>query len=126
LKEINTMRNLNTATTRAAVASVALVAAVALGAATPASAQTPNLLAQGAHSPAVADLQRQLNSELTQLPALDDDGKFGPLTAEAVAWFQGCAGIKADGVVGDQTRAALAANAGGRKVDAPCITVTQS
>ena len=38
--------------------AVALVAAVALGAATPASAQTPNLLAQGSHSPAVADLQQ--------------------------------------------------------------------
>ncbi|MFI6448510.1 peptidoglycan-binding protein [Kitasatospora sp. NPDC050543] len=51
---------------------------------------------------------------------MKDDGAFGPLTRDAVTWYQTCAGIDVDGVVGPQTHAALAANTG-RVIDTVCI-----
>lgn len=51
-----------------------------------------------------------VQSALNQLgyqPKLDPDGKSGPATRAAVVWFQGIAGLKADGVAGDLTLAAL-------------------
>lgn len=40
-------------------------------------------------------------------PALRPDGIFGPLTREAVRWFQYVSGLDADGIVGPLTWAAL-------------------
>ncbi|WP_457029457.1 peptidoglycan-binding domain-containing protein [Kitasatospora sp. P5_F3] len=112
---------MSTLRTRTATAAFALTAAIALGTAVPAQATAPTALAQGAASSAVADLQRQLNAELTQLTPLTVDGRFGPLTAEAVTLFQTCAGIEIDGVVGPQTRTALKTTEGGSHIDSPCL-----
>jgi lysozyme family protein len=49
-----------------------------------------------------------------------EDGAFGPLTRDAVTWYQTCVDVDGDGFVGPQTRAALAANTG-RTVDTLCI-----
>jgi putative chitinase len=35
------------------------------------------------------------------------DGRYGPATSDAVTWFQNLVGLKADGVAGDVTRAAI-------------------
>ncbi|MFJ1708709.1 peptidoglycan-binding protein [Kitasatospora sp. NPDC088346] len=115
------MRKTTTAVAvRAAVASVALAAAVTLAASPAAAAPRTTSLSVGVRSSAVADLQRQLNAQLGEIPKLETDGQFGPLTRDAVTWYQTCTGIDVDGVVGPQTRAALAANTG-RKVDTVCI-----
>lgn len=45
------------------------------------------------------------------------DGIFGPLTEEAVKEFQKSKGLKADGIVGAQTWAALGVTQSARKVD---------
>ncbi|GAA2780723.1 peptidoglycan-binding domain-containing protein [Kitasatospora aburaviensis] len=106
---------------RTATAALALAAAIALGTTVPAAAAPrTTVLSVGVHSAAVADLQRQLNDQLGEIAPLETDGKFGPLTRDAVTWYQTCAGIDVDGVAGPQTRAALAANAG-RKVDTVCV-----
>ncbi|GLW58095.1 peptidoglycan-binding domain-containing protein [Kitasatospora phosalacinea] len=104
---------------RAAVAAVVLAAAVTVGAVAPASA-APALLSTGSTGSPVEQLQRQLNSELGQTYQLEVDGRFGPLTRDAVVWFQTCSGIKVDGIAGPQTRAALDANTG-RRVDDICL-----
>ncbi|MFI9788496.1 peptidoglycan-binding protein [Kitasatospora sp. NPDC051984] len=113
------MHKINSTAVRATVASIALAGTIALATAVPADAAAPGLLYTGSHSPAVADLQRQLSAELTQ-EQVDPDGKFGTDTEQAVELFQTCTGITVDGVVGPQTRAALAAHAG-QHVDAPCL-----
>ena len=66
------------------------------------------LLSLGLSGPDVADLQRQLNSSPpTNLPVLNADGIFGQRTLARVREFQGNNGLKADGIVGPLTRAAL-------------------
>lgn len=58
-------------------------------------------LKQGSKGKHVQTLQMLLFAKgATQLKA---DGDFGPLTANAVKWFQKLAGLKVDGIVGPQT-----------------------
>ena len=65
----------------------------------------PKFLGTGNTGPEVTALQKQL-AELG-LPVGEVDGKFGAQTEGAVKAFQATKGIKADGVVGPETRAAL-------------------
>lgn len=50
----------------------------------------------------VKQVQCELNYSLSG-PDLDVDGKFGPATEVQLKWFQGCAGLDQDGIVGDYT-----------------------
>ena len=59
-------------------------------------------MAQGAHSSAVAQLQRSLNTCYGERLVVDSD--FGPATKAALARAQRREGIKADGIYGTQTR----------------------
>jgi peptidoglycan hydrolase-like protein with peptidoglycan-binding domain len=62
-------------------------------------------LTLGDRGPEVKELQRKLN----QFGAgLDADGDFGPATRGAVIAFQTAKRLSATGVVGKETRAALA------------------
>lgn len=62
-------------------------------------------LRRGSKGPAVAALQTALNALGSDLTV---DGDFGPKTEKAVRAFQESAGIKVDGIVGPQTKGALA------------------
>ena len=55
---------------------------------------------------------RQVQQKLIQYGYMDGtaDGVFGPKTYDAVVWFQRKNGLKADGVVGQATAAALGLN----------------
>jgi len=66
-----------------------------------------SLLRLGSRGQAVRRLQAEL-SHLTYLPTSAVDGVFGMQTWHAVVAFQGWSGIGRDGVVGPQTRSALA------------------
>ena len=67
------------------------------------------LLRQGRNNPEqVTQLQEMLNSSGAQLEV---DGKFGPLTAEAVRRYQQERNLKVDGIVGPETMGSL--NGGG-------------
>lgn len=61
----------------------------------------------GSHGAAVLALQQELE-RLSYLPVGTADGVFDERTWHAVVAFQGWSGIERDGVVGPQTRAALA------------------
>ncbi len=74
--------------------------------AAPPEDETPALLGRGSRGKAVADLQRILTA--LGYP-LDDDGIFGQATERAVKRFQSDRGLPADGLVGPDTRAAIAA-----------------
>lgn len=64
-------------------------------------------LRRGMRGADVSQLQDRLR-ELAYIPlATKSDGSFGPLTEAAVIGFQSRSGLKADGVVGKQTLAAL-------------------
>ncbi|HEX7813694.1 peptidoglycan-binding domain-containing protein, partial [Dyella sp.] len=65
-------------------------------------------LREGDHSPAVGNLQHQLN-QLGNLPhgKLMEDSRFGNGTKEAVEAFQRAHNLTPDGVVGDKTRSAM-------------------
>lgn len=63
-------------------------------------------LSRGSRGSAVTKLQQQLIS-LGYLPLGSDDGKYGPLTAQAVMQFQLNNGLKVDGVAGSQTFVAI-------------------
>jgi hypothetical protein len=74
------------------------------GATAPAAAPD-DLLTLGDRGPDV----KQLQSRLNQLGAMvNPDGDFGPATRAAVIAFQASKGLTANGVVGPQTRSALA------------------
>ena len=75
------------------------------GTTTPPPDVTPTILRPGAHGAAVADLQQQLIDLGYWLPAAD--GRYGPLTSQAVLALQKAAGLSRDGVFGPRTRAAL-------------------
>jgi peptidoglycan hydrolase-like protein with peptidoglycan-binding domain len=64
-------------------------------------------LGRGMRGPAVFELQGFLATRGYQVGAID--GIFGELTYRAVGSFQRSQGLKTDGVVGSQTRAAIAA-----------------
>lgn len=69
-----------------------------------------NTLHEGAHNPAVGELQTQLNNlgytDASGRP-LEPDSHFGPATRVAVENFQRDHGLADDGAVGPATRAAL-------------------
>lgn len=66
-----------------------------------AAPSTKPVLRQGAHGPAVMELQRKLNA--VGGAGLAVDGAFGPRTSQAVKNFQGFFKLGVDGVVGPQT-----------------------
>jgi len=68
------------------------------------------LLKKGDEGPYVKELQQDLNAQLADCN-LDVDGDFGSLTDTAVRNYQGSRGLDVDGMVGDQTWAALDSNA---------------
>src|SRR2546423_10566764 len=79
----------------------------------PASAADPNaakyqkeVLKVGSKGPAIEYLQKTLGG------SIKIDGKFGPGTQKAVQAFQTSKGLKADGIVGPKTWAALGGGAG--------------
>lgn len=67
----------------------------------------PRLLARGSQGEDVRALQHAIN-EAAQACVLDEDGLYGPETEKAVRAFQAEHGCKVDGIVGPETRAALA------------------
>lgn len=72
---------------------------------TPTASTQPKFLGNGNQGPEVGKLQKQLVD--LGFAVGDIDSKFGPKTEEAVKAFQTSKGIKPDGVVGPDTRAAL-------------------
>jgi hypothetical protein len=64
-------------------------------------------LQQGSTGDAVKTLQTALNRWYPRLPALAQDGVFGPATKARVIYFQHRAGLVEDGVVGPKTWAGL-------------------
>jgi Putative peptidoglycan binding domain len=66
------------------------------------------VLKQGSKGKAVSALQKMLNLRGKLPTPVPTDGVFGPETKEGVKLFQKRAGLKADGIVGQQTAAALA------------------
>jgi hypothetical protein len=69
------------------------------------------VLKQGSTGPDVKQVQQSLNKVAgSKLPKLVEDAVFGPKTRARVVEFQKSRGILADGIVGLQTRAALAAS----------------
>lgn len=83
------------------------IAAAILGGAAPALAAP--VLRAGARGPAVLKLQRDLSRLKYWLGT--PDGRFGPLTTQAVYALQKAAGLRPDGVVGPKTHAAIARGA---------------
>jgi len=71
-------------------------------------------LRRGNRGNAVVDVQLALRDRGFDL---EPDGIFGSITQECVKTFQGTRGLKADGVVGPMTWAALNGKEGGRKAD---------
>lgn len=68
----------------------------------------PNtVLRQGNSGPAVALLQRALNTQYPAYSHLVVDGQFGPATAGVVREFQGRAHLAVDGIAGPHTLGAL-------------------
>lgn len=90
------------AATGLATATMNLVSASPASAAPPATRRT---LRSGAKGADVLAMQRELSRLHYWLGTAD--GKFGPLTLQAVYALQKAAGLKADGVVGPKTYAAL-------------------
>ena len=72
----------------------------------------PPLLRVGSVGSEVVDLQAALNSAGVARPPLTTDGQFGGATRSAVVALQQGAGIAPDGIVGPDTRAALAMHGG--------------
>lgn len=56
--------------------------------------------------PSVSSIQNSLNL-IGYTPKLTLDGRYGPATKKAVAWFQEIAGVRADGIAGPVTMTAL-------------------
>lgn len=68
----------------------------------------PPVLRRGDKGPAVVELQKQLLALGWPLPKYGADGDFGAETEHAVRLLQTAARITVDGIVGPQTRAAIA------------------
>jgi zinc D-Ala-D-Ala carboxypeptidase len=99
--------------TGAALLSGGLIAAAPAATATPAQPQHFNCnytnaepeLSVGSTGAAVKQAQCQLNSVLDRHVVVDGD--FGSATKSATIAFQQCAGLSADGIIGDNTWTAL-------------------
>src|SRR4051794_10447663 len=96
----------------ATVAAVLATAILSTGAAYAADRPTTPLLAQGTGmgakpSAQVRRVQLALRRRGYDVGAPGVDGRFGPLTAAAVRRLQAAHGLRADGLVGKRTRAAL-------------------
>lgn len=65
---------------------------------------------QGDEGVQVRKIQLLLNSLLKPTPSLKIDGRFGPLTQQAVKSFQESKNLSADGIVGPKTLVALGLN----------------
>jgi peptidoglycan hydrolase-like protein with peptidoglycan-binding domain len=96
----------------ATVAAVLATAILSTGAASAADAPATPLLAQGTGmgakpSAQVRRVQLALQRRGYDVGAPGVDGRFGPLTAAAVRRLQAAHGLRADGLVGRRTRAAL-------------------
>ncbi|MBL8917942.1 MAG: peptidoglycan-binding protein [Myxococcaceae bacterium] len=74
-----------------------------------ASAANGEYLKRGSSGEAVLELQKALNARGWQL---EEDGKFGPKTEQALRDFQGATGAEVDGVVGPETVGKLRTTAG--------------
>ncbi|PQO33994.1 peptidoglycan-binding domain-containing protein [Blastopirellula marina] len=72
-------------------------------------------LRRGSQGPEVKELQTALNQQLYPNPHLGVDGIFGAKTEAAVIAFQKQAVILVDGIVGNQTKAALGMSTTGQK-----------
>ena len=62
---------------------------------------------RGSRGPVVVDCQNALNANLRPSPRLTPDGDFGPATDTAVRAFQRQEALVSDGLVGNNTYAAL-------------------
>lgn len=69
-------------------------------------AATGEMLHQGSNGASVRELQQALNQRGFHL---EEDGRFGPATADAVRQFQRATGAQVDGIVGPETVGKLAA-----------------
>jgi len=82
-------------------------------AAVPARSTAPETLRDGASGASVRELQQQLNQlgyrGADGKPLETTSGKFGPQTEHALRTFQADQGLKVDGVYGDRSREAIAA-----------------
>jgi D-alanyl-D-alanine carboxypeptidase (penicillin-binding protein 5/6) len=78
-----------------------------------------NELKLGSSGTMVEALQRTLNARMKPSPGLGADGDFGPMTERAVIDFQKSQGLKANGVVGKETWAALGTLVEGPEVPDP-------
>lgn len=65
------------------------------------------ILKQGSQGLEVKELQNMLLSLEYSLDPAGADGKYGPITEQAVKLFQQSVGIKSDGIVGPVTRKAI-------------------
>lgn len=74
--------------------------------AAPAPSGRPTLK-QGSRGDAVRTLQTALNRWYPRLPAIAQDGNFGPATKARVIYFQKRAGLVTDGIVGPKSWSAL-------------------
>jgi hypothetical protein len=73
----------------------------------PPTSGRPTLQMGGAAGDAVTSVQRALNRWYPTLTKLAEDGVYGAATRARVLYFQGRAGLGADGIVGPKTWAAL-------------------
>ena len=84
---------------------------VGTGATVPPSATAPGAVYLGVGDENTGDrvlaLQKLLNANYPAYTQLDEDGEYGPLTAEVVSEFQQRAGLAVDGIAGPATLAAL-------------------
>ncbi len=70
-------------------------------------AKAEQTLKPGDNGPAVEDLQRRLNAELSPSPSLDIDGAYGDATRAAVSRFQRSQGLEPTGTADALTRRRL-------------------
>ncbi|WP_333777173.1 peptidoglycan-binding domain-containing protein [Streptomyces sp. IBSBF 3136] len=80
---------------------------------------------QGSHGEAVRKLQRLLNEHVPDLPSLDVDGGFGPVTDARVREYQRRVEIIVDGIVGPQTWGMLTDGELAQEVSAGTPTLQQ-
>jgi peptidoglycan hydrolase-like protein with peptidoglycan-binding domain len=72
-------------------------------------AEGRRLIARGHAGPSVREMQSFLNWSLDLRPALATDGRVGKKTETAIRAFQEKNGLEVDGIIGDETFAAMSA-----------------